>query len=334
MLAANGRAILFAARNQTAHEVDSSLNLYVSLLDSSGNWSLPIELGHTVNSPFNERSPFLHPDMRTLYFSSEGHGSLGQMDVYVTTRLDDTWTHWSTDGSKAYFSRHENNSINLYAIPIPTFASPKPVVIVSGSVKDSRGNPVSTSIHWESLSTELPLGECHTYPIDGTFSIALPVGDSYGLFVSDNRYFPTSHTVDLSLSEAEAKNVIHLVTDTYQQILSDSLPVTLHSVTFASSNPQYAPSSLQELQRIARVIKQHMFKVTIESHMDGNQGDAANLSLTQQRADAIRDYLIDHGCRPSDLTAIGYGSDKALPFRKNDRTRPNQRRVTLRLTRE
>ena len=355
MLAANGQAILFAAMKQTAHEVDSSLNLYVSLLDSMGNWSLPIELGHTVNSPFNERSPYLHPDMRTLYFSSEGHGSLGQMDVYVTTRLDDTWIHWSTpinigkgfntsgddwgykvttDGSKAYFSRHENNSLNLYAIPIPTFASPKPVVIVTGTVKDSRGTPVSTTIYWESLSTGQTLGECRTYPMDGTLSISLPIGDSYGLFVSDNRYFPTSHTVDLTLSEAEAKNVIHLVTDTYQHIITDSLPVTLHGVTFAPSNPQYAPSSLQELQRIARIIKQHKFKVTIESHMDGNEGDAANLALTQQRADAIRDYLIDHGCRPSDITAIGYGSDKTLPFRKSDRSRPNQRRVVLRLTRE
>ena len=77
------------------YELESSANLYVSFLDSLGNWSEPIELGNMVNTPFDERSPHLLPDMRTLYFSSEGHGSLGGLDVFVTTRLDDSWTHWS-----------------------------------------------------------------------------------------------------------------------------------------------------------------------------------------------------------------------------------------------
>ena len=355
MLAANGRAILFAAMKRSDHEADSSLNLYVSLLDSLGNWGNPIELGPTVNTPFDERSPYLHSDMRTLYFSSEGHGSLGQMDLYVSTRLDDSWTQWSTpinvgkeinstgddwgykvttDGSRAYFSRHENNSLNLYAVPLPTFASPQPVAIVTGTVKDSRGTPISTTIHWESLTSGQSLGECHTFPVDGTFSIALPLGDNYGLFVSDNRYFPSSCTVDLTMSEAEGKNALHLVTDTYQQILSDSLPVTLHSVTFSPSNPQFTSSSQHELLRLARLIRQQKYKVTIECHVDGNEGNAGNRTLTQQRADAIKDYLVDHGCRPNDLTAIGYGSDRPLPFRKGDRSRPSQRRVVLRISRD
>ncbi len=95
MLTADGHTLLFAARQRADHELESSANLYVSFLDSLGNWSEPIELGNMVNTPFDERSPHLLPDMRTLYFSSEGHGSLGGLDVFVTTRLDDSWTHWS-----------------------------------------------------------------------------------------------------------------------------------------------------------------------------------------------------------------------------------------------
>ena len=96
MLAADGRILLFSAYGKCPnHAVQDSYNLYVSFLDSTGAWGKPIELGITVNTPFAERFPHLHPDLHTLYFSSEGHGSIGGLDVFMTTRLDDSWTHWS-----------------------------------------------------------------------------------------------------------------------------------------------------------------------------------------------------------------------------------------------
>ncbi len=96
LLSADGKVLLFVA-NGDGHgqAVKDSPNIYVSLLDSTGTWSTPIELGPAVNTPYDERAPYLLPDMRTLYFSSEGHGAIGGMDVFVTTRLDDSWTNWS-----------------------------------------------------------------------------------------------------------------------------------------------------------------------------------------------------------------------------------------------
>ena len=89
--------MLFSAfDNNPDHAVKGSLNIYVAFLDSAGTWTSPIELGSAVNTPFDELSPYLLPDMRTLYFSSQGHGSLGGLDIFVTTRLDDSWTNWST----------------------------------------------------------------------------------------------------------------------------------------------------------------------------------------------------------------------------------------------
>ena len=96
MLADDGHIMLFTAYgNNSEQNVKNSLNIYISILDSMGVWSSPMELGNAVNTPFDERLPYLLPDMRTLYFSSEGHGSFGGMDGFVSTRLDDSWTHWS-----------------------------------------------------------------------------------------------------------------------------------------------------------------------------------------------------------------------------------------------
>ena len=71
-------------------------DIYVSLKDDYGNWGKAINLGPTINTIHCDRSAFLHPDMKTLYFASDGHGGLGDLDVFVSKRLADScWNCWS-----------------------------------------------------------------------------------------------------------------------------------------------------------------------------------------------------------------------------------------------
>jgi len=91
-LTADGKALLLSAPGKETYQTDTSLNLYLLPLDTL----TLIDLGPTVNTPFADRAPYLAPDMKSLYFASEGHGSLGQLDLYVVTRLaDDRWDLWS-----------------------------------------------------------------------------------------------------------------------------------------------------------------------------------------------------------------------------------------------
>lgn len=69
-------------------------DLYVSFLDGE-KASEPINLGLVVNTELEESSPYLSSDGRTLFFASKGHDGMGGFDIYMTTRLDDTWTTWS-----------------------------------------------------------------------------------------------------------------------------------------------------------------------------------------------------------------------------------------------
>jgi OOP family OmpA-OmpF porin len=69
-------------------------DLYVSFWD--GNVATePINMGGVINSEFEEAAPYLDPDTRTLYFASKGHHGYGGFDIWVSKRLDDTWTNWS-----------------------------------------------------------------------------------------------------------------------------------------------------------------------------------------------------------------------------------------------
>ena len=91
-MTADGKAILLSLSGKESYQTDSSLNLYVLLLEKD----TLIDLGPVVNTPFADKAPYLHTDMRTLYFASEGHGSMGQLDIFVVTRLnDERWDQWS-----------------------------------------------------------------------------------------------------------------------------------------------------------------------------------------------------------------------------------------------
>ena len=69
-------------------------DLYVSLKSESGEWSMPHNLGPTINSEGFEISPFLSPDKKRLYFTSSGHWGLGNGDIFYSDRLDETWEKW------------------------------------------------------------------------------------------------------------------------------------------------------------------------------------------------------------------------------------------------
>ncbi|MGC9314460.1 MAG: hypothetical protein ACP5G4_02395, partial [bacterium] len=59
-----------------------------------GEWKKPLNLGEVINTPFAERTPYLIDD-RTLIFSSQGHSSIGGLDIFVSFRMGDSWDEWT-----------------------------------------------------------------------------------------------------------------------------------------------------------------------------------------------------------------------------------------------
>jgi len=86
------RVLLMAITRQDSH---GQQDLYVSRPIGSNRWSEPVNMGPVVNSKQSDFAPFLSADSRTLYFASYGHSGLGGCDIFQSTRLDDTWLHWS-----------------------------------------------------------------------------------------------------------------------------------------------------------------------------------------------------------------------------------------------
>ena len=151
MITADGSALLFAANYPAEGEEKASLNIFVSERTANG-WGQPYSIGSVINTTGMERSPFLHPDMKTLYFSSDRPGTLGELDVWVSRRLSDTcWNCWSepenmgstinttgrdcwykisADGQTAYYAQKNGRMHDIYTVSVPADKRPETITVL------------------------------------------------------------------------------------------------------------------------------------------------------------------------------------------------------------
>lgn len=129
-----------------------SRDLYVSFWNGKSG-TVPVNLGNVINTEFEESSPYLAADNKTLYFASKGHNGFGGHDIYVSTRLDESWTNWTTPqnlgpavngpmdeefftithcGKYAVFAKQVSiHNTDLFRIPTKTIRNPQPENVIS-----------------------------------------------------------------------------------------------------------------------------------------------------------------------------------------------------------
>jgi outer membrane protein OmpA-like peptidoglycan-associated protein len=286
--------------------------------------------------------------MHTLYFSSEGHGSIGALDVFMTTRLnDDSWTEWSTpvnvgvlinsvaqdwgykittDGMRAYYS----NGKDLYMLDLPESMRPNAVATISGRVHNSKGEPVSVTIRWENLETHEAIGQSQTDPVNGSFYLVLPLKKNYGYYIDDEHYFPISSNIDLREVRKSVKITRDIQLISYQQMIEEGVPVQVNNLFFPVNKYDLLPESESELVRVAEIIKKRNVKVEISGHTDSSGDPKKNQVLSRQRAESVRTFLIQQGSKADMLTAKGYGATKPIADNTTDEGKQLNRRVELR----
>jgi len=333
-----------------------NMDIYVSVKDEKGLWGQPINLGETVNTPYAERSPFLHPDGKTLYFSSDGHTGLGRLDVFKSVRLSDTsWTEWSkpinlgkeinsplddwgykvgVSGDSAFFAAFDHpegfGGWDIYSISLPQSAKPSKVITLSGKVKDSKGNPLSAKIKWEDLSTGKAIGSLNSDPRDGSYFIALPTGKNYGYYAEKQGYYPISNNIDLTDDVKLITLRKDIVMASIDDLTRDTIRITINNIFFDFDQYKLKNESKPELERLVTFLEYRSdLKVEIEGHTDNIGSDEYNLNLSELRAKAVKDYLVDNNINPKRIIYRGYGSRH--PIAPNDTSEGSamNRRVSI-----
>ncbi|MBD3286272.1 OmpA family protein [candidate division WOR-3 bacterium] len=327
-------------------------------------WGPAINLGSMINTPYAERTPFLHPDGKTLYFSSDGHYGIGRLDVFKSIRLsEDSWTKWSepvnlgkeintsrddmgykitTTGEEAYFSAFSTDTLegsygafDIYRVTLPSTARPEVVATVKGMVTDQDGNPLAATIYWEDLSTGRNIGESGVNPQDGSYFIALPLGKNYGYYAEKQGYYPVSENLDLSTDTQAVEITEDIVLVAIQELKKTGKPVRINNIFFDFDAYRLKPESYPELDRLAEILKENPdMKVAIAGHTDNVGDEYYNMKLSKNRAISVVTYLIQHGCKIDNLDPEGYGESKPVDTNETEEGRAQNRRVEFKVVRE
>ncbi len=312
-------------------------DIWVSFPEKDNEWSKPINLGSVVNTKGDEFGPFLAADDKTLYFVSEGHPGYGNADVWMTKRLDDTWTNWSKPvnmgdkintpdfdayfsidaaGEYAYFSSG-NNSIgksDIFRIKMPEAAKPDPVVLVYGKVYDKKtGNPIKAKIAYELLPSGAEVGVASTSPEDDVYKIVLPFGEKYGFMATSNKYYSITENLDLT----NLKEYQEIERNLYLAPIEKEQAIRLNNIFFEFGKATLKEESYPELKRLIKLLNDNpSINIELSGHTDNVGSDTDNLTLSQNRADAVVEYLTQNGIKGNRLTAKGYG--ESAPVATND----------------
>jgi outer membrane protein OmpA-like peptidoglycan-associated protein len=323
-------------------------DLYVSFRKADGTWTKPKNLGKTINSPKSENSPFLASDGITLYFSTNGRPGYGQNDIFMSHRLDDSWTNWSepenlgpsinTPGMDAYFTipasgeyayvvsgEKSLGQADIFKLKLPMAVKPKPVVLVYGKVLNSvTKEPIQSDITYRLLETDEEVGIASSDPKDGSYKIILPAGFVYSFMAIKENIYTESQNIDLK----DIKEYKEIEQNLYLVPIQAGSKVVMNNLFFVTGKIDINPWSYPELERLINVMKMHkQMEIEISGHTDNVGSDKVNNELSLKRANAVRDYLIGKGVEANRMTAKGYGKTQPLVPNTSDEGRKKNRRV-------
>ena len=379
MLPADGRTILFVSdrpdgtgpfkpKESLYHgSYAGNTDIYVYVETPGGEGKL-INLGPTINTPYAEYSPFLHPDGKTLYFSSEGHYGLGGLDVFVSTRKSESsWTEWSepvnlgkevngpyndwgfqiaTEGDLAYYATAEKKSecwegdisaprkgcgpSDIFSTELPAAARPAVAVVVFGKVMDPDKNPLTAEIVWNDLTMNKSAGTARSTPDAGEYVIVLPAGRKYGYSAEKEGYMGASATLDFTGITTYTEYRQDIILYPLGTLIEEQIPLRLNNIFFDFDRYSLRPESYHELNRWVEVFKKNPeLKAEIQGHTCSIGTEEYNQKLSERRAKAVVNYLVEHGVDPGRLTMKGYGETRPAASNETEEGRELNRRVDV-----
>ncbi|RMG23202.1 MAG: tetratricopeptide repeat protein [Bacteroidetes bacterium] len=316
-----------------------------------GEWQTPQNLGPPVNTPGQEFSPFLHADGLSLYFSSNFHPGFGAKDLFVSERQNDgSWStpknlgyplNTSGDETNIFVTAQGNRGLinstreegfggsDLYMFELDERIRPHKATFVRGTVIDSLTQaPVKALIRMVDVESGDTVRQISSDGLNGRFLMSLPLDREYAAFAEAPGYlFASKHFYLKQLAE-----------DTYFDItiplqpIQEGSQVVLHNIFFESGKYELKESSQAELKVLLDFLQSNPgLKVEIQGHTDDVGAESDNLLLSQNRANAVREYLIASGIDPGRVTAKGYGESMPVAPNDNEAGRAQNRRTEFKV---
>lgn len=327
---------------------EGAADFYVSFRNQDDSWSEPKHMGKNLSTKNLDFSPFLASDGKTLYFASFDLPGYGSSDMFMSKRLDDSYTKWSDpknmgpsindDGFNAYYSisadgktvmysstKNSNGGSDLFMSELPKELQSEQVLIISGHVYNSdTKEPISANINYYSLAKNEKLGQTISNPQTGYYSIVLPIGIDIGFLANADSFISVSENVDASLESSNHS----IERDLLLVPIKEGITVRLNNIFFDYNKFDLKSESYNELDRLVNLLNTNKSMVIeITGHTDDNGDDKYNLKLSDNRSKSVYDYLVGKNISANRLSFKGLGETKPVASNKTDEGRKLNRRV-------
>ena len=314
-------------------------DIFFSVKDNSGNWGKAQNAGPIVNTVNSEVSPFFHHKFNVLYFSSNGHPlNFGDFDIYKSKQIKNVWSdpknigplvngagseYYFTIDSQSkdlYYARSEEGdkkNLDLFSFSVPMEAQPEASTQLKGSLKNNSGQPMKGIVSVIDLDHSVEVAPKFLRE-DGSFDFSLINKRNYLLIIQGDEFF-------------RIEEIFFMNGDTEINKIAEPIEskIAFESLEFENGKANILPIMHADLDKLANFLIDHPpLKLKISGHTDSAGKEESNLKLSQGRADAIKQYLIEFfKVDPGRITAIGYGSSKPVTQELSDEHKQLNRRV-------
>lgn len=350
-ISADGKTLYFASIRESNVGFDPdnpTSDIYYSTKDEKGNWSKAKNLGSKINTPGNEKSPFIHSDSQTLYFSSDGHLGIGGYDIFFSKFRDGDWTKpvnigypintknndlgfvVNTQGTKAYFASNKLNGKggwDIYAIDLYKEARPEKVFLVKGQLVDDNGYALSDAkLEVKNTRTE-EVSEGVVDAETGHYAVAVTAkneNDDFLMVVKKEDYSFSSTLIEPTEETFEKPIEVNFEVKPIEAGKS----VQINDIYYATASYEINQKSYAVLNEFAEFLKSNpTVKVEIRGHTDNIGSAQTNITLSNRRAQAVYDYLLSKGVPKANVSYKGYGPNMPIADNRTEAGRAKNRRT-------
>jgi outer membrane protein OmpA-like peptidoglycan-associated protein len=354
-IAADGVTLYFASDRPGGF---GGIDLYYARKDpSTGIWSKPVNLGPKINTRGDEKTPFIHSDSETLYFSSTGHAGFGGYDIFYVRRdekgewvdpvnigspingtTDDTGFFVSTDTKSGYFFSFEDDGkirgkgvgrFDLFSFELYKEARPQQVALVKGSVKDDEGKTISGAmVEIKDIKTHrISLATIDS--MSGTFMMAVKTKRDYVVTAKKDGIAFNSRIIR---SDELPEGMTPKALDLPVKEAKAGESFVIDNILYNTNSADLREESYIILESFSAYLKENpKINVEIQGHTDNVGNPRDNEVLSANRAQTVKRVIEEFGADGSRITARGYGASRPVADNRTEEGRAKNRRTEFQI---
>lgn len=276
-------------------------------------WGAPENLGAAINTPGNEMFPFIHND-GSLYFSSDYHLGMGGLDIFraipengtwkvenmrypINSTKDDFGIIIEKEEERGYFSTSRDGNDEIYSFVLPPLKFDVEGVVINDKTDQPLAEATIKLVGSDGMTLTNETAK------DGTFKFMLRPNTDY-VFVASKKGFLTGKGKETTKGVTESQTFTSEI-----RLSSIAEPIELPNIFYDFAKWDLRPESMVALDKLVETLNDNPnVVIELRSHTDSRGSVAANVELSQKRAQSVVNYLIEKGIEPARLRAKGYAA--------------------------